>query len=183
MTATPAEQIRSVLTEAEADVSAGFALADSLGAQADDALATLLAAAALAGGALGAVQAAAAFTRVRPRPRPLPGLERAVDDPFTQTLLGFGLIEAQGAIALVLEVAEQLDAPGAAARALAAFDVAATTALRQAEEIWEVVGTSGSATVHGFDALWREARRRTAQHPRAARRRAVGIAHLAGATA
>jgi alkylation response protein AidB-like acyl-CoA dehydrogenase len=185
MTATPVELIRSVLTESETDVTAGFALADRLAvdADADAPLTTLLSAAALAGAALGSVQAAAAFTRARTRPRPLPGLQRAVDDPFTQTLLGFGLIETQGAIALVLDVAERLDADDADVRALAALEVASGVALRQGEEIWEVVGTSGSASTHGFDALWHEARRRSARDPRQPRRREIGLAHLATAAA
>lgn len=186
---TPSELVRSVLDAAAADLGDGFALAERLGADAgpDRDLATVLSAAALAGGALGSVEAAAAFTRARTRPRPLPGVERAVDDPFSQTVLGLGLIEAQGAIALVLDAAAALDvaetSDEVSARTLAAFDVAAGVALQQAEQVWEVVGTSGSATRHGFQTLWERARALSAAVPRGSRRRAVGRDYLAAAAA
>jgi alkylation response protein AidB-like acyl-CoA dehydrogenase len=145
-----------------------------------------------AGLAHGSVEAAAEFTRRRPRPRPVPGVERASADPFSQTLLGEGLAEAWGATALVRAAARELaealaghpDPVRVAAlgdRALAALEVALTVALAQGERVWQVVGTSGTANALGFDAAWRDARALAALTPRAARRRALGRAELAAA--
>lgn len=165
-----------------------------------EALQALFDAAVAAGVALGSVEHAAEFTRRRPRPRPLPGVEAATADPFSQTLLGQGLSEAWGARALVRAVAAELeaglaeggalrardglDAAAVAAardRALAALEVALTTALAQGDRVWQVVGTSGTANKLGFDAAWRDANALAELHPRIARRRALGARELAAA--
>lgn len=164
------------------------------------ALQALFDAAVAAGLALGSVERAAELTRRRPRPRPLPGVEAATTDPFSQTLLGQGLSEAWGARALVRAVAAELeaglaeggalrardglDAAAVAAardRALAALEVALTTALAQGDRVWQVVGTSGTANKLGFDAAWRDASALAELHPRIARRRALGARELAAA--
>jgi alkylation response protein AidB-like acyl-CoA dehydrogenase len=180
MTTTIPETVRAVLAAAQAGVADGLTAADDLSSGNPDTPRPLLDAAVLAGAALGSVHAAAEFTRARPRPRPVPGVTSATQDPLSQALLGEALADAQGAVAFVLETADELaERPaGPGARALAAFDVAAEAGLRQAERIWEIVGTSGSPNVHGFDRLWREARALTLRHPRGPRRRAVGLAYL-----
>jgi hypothetical protein len=180
-----------VLAAAQGDVSHGFTVADELLITDQHAahitLKPLLYAAASAGGALGSVRAAADFTRQRPRPRPLPGVTAATADPFSQTLLGAGLVEADGAISYVRWVAGELDAAQAqgtdgetvsVALALAAFDIAVDVGLRQGERVWEIVGTSGVAKAHRFAHLWSEVRTHSAAIPRTARRRAIGEAHL-----
>lgn len=184
-----------------------------------EALRALFDAAVAAGLALGSVAAAAEFTRRRPRPRPVPGVESATTDPFSQTLLGQGLSEAWGAAALVRSAAAELtdlltpatpagrwrfatvsegridiappagtgvslrDASVAAARdrALAALEVALTTAQAQGDRVWQVVGTSGTANALGFDAPWRDARALAMLNARGARRRQIGRSELAAA--
>ncbi|MBB4662180.1 hypothetical protein [Conexibacter arvalis] len=66
-------------------------------------------------------------------------------------------------------------------RALAALEVALTTAQAQGDRVWQVVGTSGTANALGFDAAWRDARALADLHPRAARRRRLGAGALAAA--
>lgn len=150
----------------------------------------LLEAAALAAIAAGSVDAAVRFTRERPRPRPVPGVEHATGDPFSQTLLGEGHAEAEAAAALVRTAARELDEALAAgpldddasaallSRALSAFDLAARVALAQGERVWEVVGTSGSARALGFESAWTVARTVSLRHPRAQRRRAIAQGYL-----
>ena len=137
------------------------------------------------------MESAAQFTRERPRARPVPGVEQATGDPFTQTLLGEGHAEADAAAALVHTAARELDAAFAAgplsedaeaaltSRALSAFDLASRVALAQGERVWEVVGTSGSSRSLGFEHAWTVARTVSLRHPRAERRRTIAKGYLA----
>ncbi len=145
-------------------------------------------AAAVAGAARGSVEASATLTRARVRPRPVPGATSGITDPIGQVVIGEALGPIDGAHALALDAAAAFDAvfePGGDAdaeallvRALAAIDVALTIGLEQGERVYELVGTSGSGNVHGFDALWRDVRTLSLAWPRAERRRAVGRAFL-----
>ncbi len=188
-TLTTADAVDHILHAGRDDIDAGFALADELSADdGTDLRSPLYAAAALTAATWASIDAAAAFTRERSRPRPVPGVETATADPFTQTVLGHAWTEVQGADASVRAAARDIDdaddlaTPSEVdrlrARALAAFDVAAGIALHQGEHVWEIVGTSGSGREHGFQTLWIEARRRSTNPGRAPRRREIGRAAL-----
>ncbi len=150
----------------------------------------VLESAALVAIATASVHGAARLTRRRSIPRPLPGVESATADPFSQTLLGAAIVEVSGARALVRTAAREADAAAAdgpvaaatvaelTARALSAFEVASRVALAQGERVWEVVGTSGSAREHGFADGWTAARALSARHPRPARRRDAARSYL-----
>ncbi len=158
------------------------------------ALAALLDAAVIVGAARGSVQGAAELTRLRPRPRPVPGVTAATADPLAHVVIGGALAPIDGADALVGVAARELgaviardgaDPAGEAAlvRALSALDTAIAVGLRQGEEVYEVAGTSGSGNVHGFDRLWRDVRTLSLLWPRAERRRPIGRQYLEGAFA
>lgn len=156
-----------------------------------EAVLALLTAAVAVGSARGSVDAATRLTRGRTVPRPVPGVSSATQDPLSQVVLGAALVPVDGARALVSEVAGEIDARLSGSgdvsgrhlrlRALTALDVALTTALHQGEEVYEVVGTSGSGNKHGYDRLWRDARTLAAQWTTRPRRRELGRALIGGA--
>lgn len=147
-------------------------------------------AAALVAIARTSVDRAVEFTQSRPRPRPVPGVETATGDPFSQTLLGQGWVAVQGATALLRTAAREIDEAESAAsvdevlaefvlsRALSAFEVAARTAVEQGSRVWEVVGTSGNARALGFGETWHVARVLSTRRPRVARRTAISHGYL-----
>jgi alkylation response protein AidB-like acyl-CoA dehydrogenase len=196
-TATPIHDAVASILAAD-DVDAVVARANLLSSGVvpglDDAvMQPLLDAAALVGIARKSVDASASFTRARKAPRPVPGVERATDDPFVQTLLGQGHVAVQGAHALLAAVAREADDALAAAapvnaaalrsRSLRAFEIAARVALEQGERVWEVVGTSGSRRDLGFEKAWTYARVISLRHGRAERQRVIAHSYLAWANA
>ncbi len=156
-----------------------------------EAVLALLTAAVAVGSARGSVDAATRLTRGRTIPRPVPGVSSATQDPLSQVVLGAALVPVDGARALVSDVADEIDARLSGSgdvsgrhlrlRALTALDVALTTALHQGEDVYEVVGTSGSGNKHGYDRLWRDARTLAAQWATRPRRRELGRALIGGA--
>lgn len=147
--------------------------------------------AAIAAIAIQSLDASAALTRNRPRPRPVPGVEEATADPFAQTLLGDGHTETENLRSFLLTVAGEVDdafagpdAPGEEtlaflrSRSLSLFEVAGRIGLDQTERLWEIVGTSGSATEFGFVEAWREVRRVSLRHARPQRRRVIARSYL-----
>src|SRR5690606_26125230 len=139
-------------------------------------LRAVLEAAAIAGVAHGNIEAAAALTRLRERPRPVPGATNGITDPIGQVVIGEGLGPVDAAHALALAAGAEyeaavrpdaeVDAEALLVRALAAIDVAIGVGLEQGERVYEVVGTSGSGNKHGFDALWRDVRTLSLAWPR-----------------
>lgn len=178
------------LSPAELVVLADSSYPDSIDAVAADVVRPLLDSAAILTIAVKSLEDSAELTRNRPRPRPVPGVESATADPFAQTLLGDGFTETESARAFLLTVTEEIDQafrdgePSAEAlvllrsRALSAFEVASRVGLDQAERLWEVVGTSGSATKLGFVEAWREIRTVSLRHSRSGRRALIADSYL-----
>lgn len=148
----------------------------------------VLVAAAVAGAVRGSVDASAALMRGRAIPRPVPGVTSSTQDPLAQAVLGAALVPVEGAVALLLEVAaeidgalagagvQQVDAAALRLRALAALEASIAAGLEQGEKVFEVVGTSGSGNAHGFDRLWRDIRTLSLEFPARPRRREIGTA-------
>ncbi|MFZ4756038.1 MAG: acyl-CoA dehydrogenase family protein [Miltoncostaeaceae bacterium] len=144
-----------------------------------EAILAALTGAAVVGAARGSVESAAALTRVRTIPRPVPGVTSPTQDPLSQVVLGAALVPIEGARALVQAVAADidqgtLDTAAIRLRALAALDVALDAGLEQGEQVYEVVGTSGSGNRHGYDRLWRDVRTLSLAWPIRERRRELG---------
>ncbi|RJG01647.1 acyl-CoA dehydrogenase family protein [Noviherbaspirillum sedimenti] len=123
------------------------------------------------GNAQGALLNAWKYTHEQGRPWISSGVERAIDDPFTQQHYGDLWIALRGAIALAEAAASQLqqawelgDALTAEQRgtaALAIYEakiVAARAALEITSKIFEVMGARATATKYGFDRFWRNVR-------------------------
>lgn len=123
------------------------------------------------GNAQGALLSAWKFTHGHARPWFTSGVERAVDDPFTQQHFGDMWIALRGAIAMAEGAAGQLqgawergDALTAEERGLVAVAVAeakiasARAALDITAKIFEVMGARATAARYGFDRFWRNVR-------------------------
>jgi hypothetical protein len=147
--------------------------------------------AAIAAIAIQSLDASAALTRNRPRPRPVPGVKEATADPFAQTLLGDGHTETENLRSFLLTIAGEIDEAFSGSgrptddtlaflrsRSLSLFEVASRIGLDQSERLWEIVGTSGSATKFGFVEAWREIRKVAVRHARPDRRRVIARSYL-----
>jgi len=145
----------------------------------------------IAGASFRSVERARDLTLVRKIPRPVPGVKAATADPLSQTALGTGLLESGGAVATALRAASDFDrqlsregdldpieVERLTVRGLAANEVSLSVGLSQGKNVFEVVGTSGSANKHAFDELWRDARVLSLRQPRAERRRRIGLSFL-----
>lgn len=123
------------------------------------------------GNAQGALLNAWKYTHEQGRPWISSGVERAIDDPFTQQHYGDLWIALRGAIALADAAESQLqqawergDVLSAAERGAVAVSiyeakiVAARAALEITSKIFEVMGARATAAKYGFDRFWRNVR-------------------------
>jgi alkylation response protein AidB-like acyl-CoA dehydrogenase len=123
------------------------------------------------GNAQGALLNAWKYTHEQGRPWFTSGVERAIDDPFTQQHYGDLRIALRAAIALAEDAAAQLqrawergDALTAEERGVLAVNiyetkiVAARAALDITSKIFEVMGARATAAKYGFDRFWRNVR-------------------------
>ena len=123
------------------------------------------------GNAQGALLDAWKYTHEQGRPWFTSGVERAIDDPFTQQHYGDLWIALRGAIALAEAAALQLqkawergDDLSAEERGVLAVTIyetkiaAARAALDITARIFEVMGARATAAKYGFDRYWRNVR-------------------------
>lgn len=145
------------------------------------------------GNAQGALLNAWKYTHEQGRPWISSGVERAIDDPFTQQHYGDLWIALRGAIALAEAAANQLqqawergdaltaDERGAVALAIyEAKIVAARAALEITSKIFEVMGARATAAKYGFDRFWRNVRVHTLHDSLDYKRKDVGHWVLTG---
>ncbi|MEZ7124934.1 acyl-CoA dehydrogenase family protein [Nonomuraea sp. AD125B] len=146
----------------------------------------------LAGIARAALTDAVAFTRERARPIQHSGATRSVDDPYVRHAVGEISARAYAAESAVLRAAATIDRawaadlePGllteAAVEVAQAQFVAAESALKAAELLFDVGGGSAVARRHNLDRHWRNARTVANHNPRAWKAAVVGAYHLTGA--
>ncbi len=187
VTAIPSQLVAEIDDLARTDLEAALARArgEAVGAADPQSVGQVLEAVAIAAATRASVDAATQLTRDRRRPRPVPGVTSATSDPISQALLGEQLTEAlavHGAVETALtHVREALvagEVEAARIAAATAYENAITAGLRQSEQVWEVVGTSGSAKSQGFADLWRTLRPQAARHPAWERQRQIGRAFL-----
>ncbi|MGW5157709.1 acyl-CoA dehydrogenase family protein [Nonomuraea wenchangensis] len=149
-------------------------------------------AAVLAGIARAALTDAVAFTRERARPIQHSDAARSVDDPYVRHAIGEISARAYAAESAVLRAAATIDQawegdlePGllteAAVEVAQAQFVAAESALKAAELLFDVGGGSAVARRHNLDRHWRNARTVANHNPRAWKAAVVGAYHLTGA--
>lgn len=123
------------------------------------------------GNAQGALLNAWKYTHEQGRPWFTSGLDRAIDDPFTQQHYGDLWIALRGAIALAEAAALQLQAAWDKGDELTAKErgqlavtiyetkiAAARAALDITSKIFEVMGARATAAKYGFDRFWRNVR-------------------------
>ncbi|MFG1699589.1 acyl-CoA dehydrogenase family protein [Nonomuraea sp. NPDC049309] len=145
----------------------------------------------LAGIARGALADAVAFTRERARPIQHSGVSRSVDDPYVRHTVGEISARAYAAESAVLHAASAIDrawAGGldadlltdAAVQVAQAQFIAAESALKASELVFDVGGGSAVARKHNLDRHWRNARTVTNHNPRAWKAAVVGAYHLTG---
>ena len=155
------------------------------------ALAQLFLGAVEAGIARNALQDAVDFARHHARPIKHSSAQRTVDDPYVEWTVGEISARAFAAEASVLRAAERIDAAWAAdleeeALAQAAIDVAqaqylaAESALKAAERLFDVGGASTTARKHNLDRHWRNARTVANHNPRHWKAAVVGAYQLKG---
>jgi alkylation response protein AidB-like acyl-CoA dehydrogenase len=147
----------------------------------------------LAGIARNALSDAVAYARDHARPIVHSKAERSVEDPYVQHAVGEIAARAYGAEVVVLAAARSID------RAVATTDeerhelltqaaldvakaqfVAAESALRAGELLFEVGGASTALKEHNLDRHWRNARTVANHNPRAYKAAAVGAHQLTG---
>ncbi|MEV0615707.1 acyl-CoA dehydrogenase family protein [Nonomuraea sp. NPDC050404] len=149
-------------------------------------------AAVLAGIARNALTDAVGFTRARARPIQHSSATRSVDDPYVRHAVGEISARAYAAESAVLRAAAAIDRawagdlePGllteAAVEAAQAQFVAAESALKAAELLFDVGGGSAVSRRHNLDRHWRNARTVANHNPRAWKAAVVGAYHLTGA--
>ncbi|KAL4864553.1 hypothetical protein BDV12DRAFT_205632 [Aspergillus spectabilis] len=142
------------------------------------------------GAAIGALEAAAEYTRTKTRAWPYGGDNKAKASAEWYILEGYGKLQAKiwAAEALIDRTAERVSeaihAPRAAltqaARGEIAVQVAASkaqaieTALEATSKFFEFVGASGSLNRYGFDRFWRNTRVHSLHDPIAYKFREVG---------
>jgi len=130
------------------------------------------------------------------RPRPDSGVQRSVDDPYVQHIIGNIIAHAHAAEAVLLRAAASVDEAvaawhdGTSGEALeqALVDASIATAeakivcngaaLRAGELIFDVGGSSATLGQHNFDRHWRNARTHTTHDPINHRYRVVGTYYL-----
>jgi alkylation response protein AidB-like acyl-CoA dehydrogenase len=146
----------------------------------------------LAGIAKNALTDAVAFARDHARPIVHSTASRSVDDPYVQHAVGEISARAVAAEAIVLRAAEAIDAAAAEGAqphqmtsasievAQAQF-IAAESALRCGELLFEVGGASTTLRTHNLDRHWRNARTVANHNPRAYKASVVGAYRLTGA--
>ena len=138
--------------------------------------AQLFLAAVEAGIARNALDDAVAFAREHARPIKHSTAAKSVDDPYVELSVGDISARAFAAEAAVLRAAESIDAAWASeldddALVRAAIDVAqaqyiaAESALKAAEVLFDVGGASTTARKHNLDRHWRNARTHTLHDP------------------
>jgi alkylation response protein AidB-like acyl-CoA dehydrogenase len=123
------------------------------------------------GNAQGALLNAWKYTHEQGRPWFTSGVDRAIDDPFTQQHYGDLRIALRSAIALAEDAAAQLqrawergDALTAEERGVLAIHIyetkiaAARAALDITSRIFDVMGARATAAKYGFDRFWRNVR-------------------------
>lgn len=151
----------------------------------------LFLAAVQAGIARNALNDAVNFTNQHARPIKHSSASRSVDDPYVQFSVGEVSARAFTAEAVVLRAAETIDrawASGLDRRVVdqAAVDVAqaqyiaAESALKAAELIFDVGGASTTGRTHNLDRHWRNARTVANHNPRQWKAAAVGAWQLSG---
>ena len=151
----------------------------------------LFLAAVQAGIARNALNDAVSFTNQHARPIKHSSASRSVDDPYVQFSVGEVSARAFTAEAVVLRAAETIDrawASGLDTRVVdqAAVDVAqaqyiaAESALKAAELIFDVGGASTTGRTHNLDRHWRNARTVANHNPRQWKAAAVGAWQLSG---
>jgi alkylation response protein AidB-like acyl-CoA dehydrogenase len=147
----------------------------------------------LAGIARNALSDAVAYARDHARPIVHSKAERSVEDPYVQHAVGEMAARAYAAEAAILAAARSID------RAIAATDsdrhellteaaldvaksqfVAAESALRGGELLFEVGGASTALKEYNLDRHWRNARTVANHNPRAYKAAVVGASHLTG---
>ncbi|WP_175650301.1 acyl-CoA dehydrogenase family protein [Pseudomonas sp. Marseille-P9899] len=151
----------------------------------------LFLAAVQAGIARNALNDAVNFTNQHARPIKHSSASRSVDDPYVQFSVGEVSARAFTAEAVVLRAAETIDRAWASrldTRVVdqAAVDVAqaqyiaAESALKAAELIFDVGGASTTGRTHNLDRHWRNARTVANHNPRQWKAAAVGAWQLSG---
>lgn len=123
-------------------------------------------AAVLLGLGLGALRTASAFVADGARPWVTANVERAADDPMVRRLTGELAADLAAAHALTLATGDLLDAfeRGEIDRTTLAIPIyaakaaASRAAVRATSEIYALMGTRSTASGHGFDRYWRNAR-------------------------
>ncbi|WP_095153402.1 acyl-CoA dehydrogenase family protein [Pseudomonas sp. Irchel 3E13] len=151
----------------------------------------LFLAAVQAGIARNALNDAVSFTNQHARPIKHSTASRSVDDPYVQFSVGEVSARAFTAEAVVLRAAETIDrawASGLDTRVVdqAAVDVAqaqyiaAESALKAAELIFDVGGASTTGRTHNLDRHWRNARTVANHNPRQWKAAVVGAWQLSG---
>ncbi|WP_157264350.1 acyl-CoA dehydrogenase family protein [Azohydromonas aeria] len=155
--------------------------------------AQLFLAAVEAGVARNALEDAVHFARHHARPIKHSSASRSVDDPYVRFSVGQISALAYAAEAVVLRAADSIDAAWSAGLeddsiVRASIDVAqaqfiaAESALRASELIFDVGGASTTARKHNLDRHWRNARTVANHNPRHWKAAVVGAWHLDGIT-
>ncbi|MDB6049564.1 MAG: acyl-CoA dehydrogenase [Pseudomonas sp.] len=144
-----------------------------------------------AGIARNALNDAVAFAQEHARPIKHSTASRSVDDPYVELSVGDISARAYTAEAVVLRAAQSIDRAWAAqldpqAVDQAAIDVAqaqyiaAESALKAAELVFDVGGASTTGRAHNLDRHWRNARTVASHNPRHWKAAAVGAWQLKG---
>ncbi|OLR92511.1 acyl-CoA dehydrogenase family protein [Actinokineospora bangkokensis] len=141
----------------------------------------------------GALAAAAEYTRTTTKPFALSGVDRAVDDPYVLAGYGGAVAQTRGAQLAVEAGIAALQAASDAGPALTPRQrgetgvvvsvgkvLACDTANRVTAEVLEFTGARATATEHGFDRFWRNARTLTLHDPVAYKAKEIGAHYLTG---
>lgn len=145
----------------------------------------------LAGIARAARDDAAAFARDFARPIKHSPAARSVEDPYVQFSVGEIAAKTYAAEAVVLKAAEAIEAAyaapddpvrvnQAAIEVAQAQYIAAESALKAAELVFDVGGASTTSRAHNLDRHWRNARTVANHNPRHWKAAAAGAWHLTG---
>lgn len=144
-----------------------------------------------AGIARNALNDAVTFARDFARPIKHSSAERSVDDPYVELSVGDISARAFAAEAVVLHAARSIDQAWAAQLSEASVDraavdvaqaqfIAAESALKAAERVFDVGGASTTGRSHNLDRHWRNARTVANHNPRQWKAAAVGAWQLKG---
>ncbi|WP_277964289.1 acyl-CoA dehydrogenase family protein [Pseudomonas sp. RIT-To-2] len=144
-----------------------------------------------AGIARNALNDAVRFARDHARPIKHSSASRSVDDPYVELSVGEIAARAYAAEAVVLRAADTIDRAWAAGQAPALVEqaavevaqaqfMAADSALKAAERLFDVGGASTTSRQHNLDRHWRNARTVTNHNPRDWKAAAVGAWALKG---